>query len=319
MIFVIPNIKRTFNGSVVKAEKPYGHTAYTRTTKTGKLVAVGAKGVKPVDNDATDSLGKTTINEHGRLFETGKPVSFTYHHETQHAPKPKAGAPDRFQQRVEPAGRYVSAVPDGAAPTTTGMVGSISFNNPLVVYENTGTGPGIYDDQSWKMNLSRAYSGKKGKALSAAIAKDGYDGIVTVGKYGTGEIVDLRYLHTGVVEKTVVPSLLKSTPDDDFTLTVMTVPGRVRSIGIGRFGAKQVLFDNGQIGTLKPKLFSTEIGPISPSWLARLLVFSEPYSSELDATISLTAMPAPMLLHNIRKGRSVTPAIGATMRLFVSL
>ncbi|CBE70176.1 protein of unknown function [Candidatus Methylomirabilis oxygeniifera] len=52
--------------------------------------------------------------------------------------------------------------------------------------------------------------------------------------------------------------------------------------------------------------------------MARRLVFSEPYSSELEATISLTAMPAPMLLHNMRKGRSVTPAMGATIRLFWS-
>ena len=48
------------------------------------------------------------------------------------------------------------------------------------------------------------------------------------------------------------------------------------------------------------------------------MVFSEPYSSELEDTISLTAMPAPMRLHSMRKGRSVTPAMGATMRLFFS-
>ncbi len=60
------------------------------------------------------------------------------------------------------------------------------------------------------------------------------------------------------------------------------------------------------------------MGSTSPSWFARRLVFSEPQSSELDDTISLTAMPAPKRLHNWRNGRSVTPAIGATKRLFRS-
>src|SRR5262245_26313921 len=60
----------------------------------------------------------------------------------------------------------------------------------------------------------------------------------------------------------------------------------------------------------------TEMGSTSPSWLARLRVFSLPQRSEFDATISDTARPAPNCLHNCLKGRSVTPAIGATNRLF---
>src|SRR3954471_6698192 len=62
----------------------------------------------------------------------------------------------------------------------------------------------------------------------------------------------------------------------------------------------------------------TTRGSTSPSWLPRRMVFSEPHSSELDATISETAMPAPMRLHRLRNGRSVTPAMGATIRLFLS-
>src|SRR5207247_712725 len=60
----------------------------------------------------------------------------------------------------------------------------------------------------------------------------------------------------------------------------------------------------------------TEIGSTSPARLARRRVFSLPHSKEFEATISDTARPAPNLLHNCRKGRSVTPAIGATKRLF---
>src|SRR5207244_6870900 len=62
----------------------------------------------------------------------------------------------------------------------------------------------------------------------------------------------------------------------------------------------------------------TEIGSTSPSWFARRSVFSLPHNSEFDATISDTARPAPKFLHSCLKGRSVTPAIGATNRLLRS-
>ena len=151
---------------------------------------------------AVQSLdGKTRITEHGAVFETGKPVTFTFARNLQAAPKVKRGMEDRFQQKVEPAGRFMNVVSPGTEAPATGVKGEITFKKPIVLMENTGDSGGIYDDKSWKMNLSRAYGGKKGKALSAAIANDGYDGIVTVGKYGTGETVDLRFLHTGVMEK----------------------------------------------------------------------------------------------------------------------
>jgi len=57
----------------------------------------------------------------------------------------------------------------------------------------------------------------------------------------------------------------------------------------------------------------TAIGPGSPSWLARRAVLSERNRSGRDVTISLTAWPAPSRRHSWRNGRSVTPAIGATM------
>ena len=42
----------------------------------------------------------------------------------------------------------------------------------------------------------------------------------------------------------------------------------------------------------------TDLGSTSPVWSARRRVFSEPHSSELLATISETAMPAPSCLHS---------------------
>src|SRR6185295_13251466 len=45
--------------------------------------------------------------------------------------------------------------------------------------------------------------------------------------------------------------------------------------------------------------------------------FTVSRSCALDETISDTAIPAPIALHNWRNGRSVTPAMGATIRLFL--
>src|SRR3569832_1236302 len=47
----------------------------------------------------------------------------------------------------------------------------------------------------------------------------------------------------------------------------------------------------------------------------RCCVFTLFHKSEFAETISDTAMPAPSSLHSWRKGRSVTPAMGARMTL----
>lgn len=52
--------------------------------------------------------------------------------------------------------------------------------------------------------------------------------------------------------------LAKSTSHERFYSTVMTMPGRVKKIKEGRFGAREVVFDNGVKAVLKPKLFSNE-------------------------------------------------------------
>ena len=41
------------------------------------------------------------------------------------------------------------------------------------------------------------------------------------------------------------------------------------------------------------------LGSTSPSWLPRRIVFSEPHRSEFEATISETAIPAPIFLHKL--------------------
>ena len=60
----------------------------------------------------------------------------------------------------------------------------------------------------------------------------------------------------------------------------------------------------------------TEIGPGSPLWSVRRRVFAVAYSNAFEVTISGDREPCPMRLASWRNGRSVTPAMGATNRLF---
>ena len=165
------------------------------------------EGAKPTKADAKkEKIALAEVTEGKVTFKTGQPVTLDYVRNTGAAPK--AGSEDRFQQKIEPAGRYISHVAkEHWGPEQPGQTrGSLTFKKPLVLHLNTG-GPDapIYDENSWKARLQEAYGGKKGKALSNALAKDGFDGIVTVEttKRGshTAEIVDLRFLHTGALEK----------------------------------------------------------------------------------------------------------------------
>jgi hypothetical protein len=102
---------------------------------------------------------------------------------------------DPFQQKIEPAGKYITHVPKEYWDTSIENQerGTITFNNPLVIKVNPKVAV-IYDENSWKKRLQKTYK-KTGKALSAAIAKEGFDGIVTVRAGETSEIVDLTFLH----------------------------------------------------------------------------------------------------------------------------
>ena len=138
-----------------------------------------------------DIPGLTSLQQEGRLFETGVPVEFEYSRNTQ--PSPYYGS--EFQQDIEPSGRYMTKNYPGNTLDYL-ETGSIKFDNPLVMFL-TESEERIYGDKSWKKRLHDAYEGLTGKALSKAIAEDGYDGIVTVttrqGKpVETSEIVDLR-------------------------------------------------------------------------------------------------------------------------------
>lgn len=109
-----------------------------------------------------------------------------YLHNTAKNPYKKSQG--MFAMDVEPAGQYFTPLDRPPTDIPEGFIGGTKeFKNPLVIPEG-----GAYDDPTnWKRELSKRYGGKTGKALTNAIRKDGYDAIITQGKYGPGEAVDL--------------------------------------------------------------------------------------------------------------------------------
>ena len=150
------------------------------------------------------------IHEHGTKFQTGHSVVVPVTHRKQKT----QNFGSRYGQDIEPAGRYVvhghhgeqGTRDEGWGHKVTTTHDTVHFKNPLVIHHNgTGSEPGM-----WKRRLSDQYGGKKGKALSRAIAKDGHDAIVTVDSYNhrgqqhfsTSEIVDLTHLRkSATIEK----------------------------------------------------------------------------------------------------------------------
>jgi len=114
------------------------------------------------------------------------------HHEQE---TPFMGA--RFGQDVEPAGRYYIKKPEGHREMPNWLESTVTFQNPLVIDWGKG---GYADPDNWKQVLHKKY-GKKGKALSRALLKDGYDGIITIKDGETSEIVDLKAIRSSSLKE----------------------------------------------------------------------------------------------------------------------
>ncbi|MGB1743060.1 MAG: hypothetical protein ACPHHR_09440 [Cycloclasticus sp.] len=140
------------------------------------------KAIKP------NIRGLSTAEDNGVYFETGKPVTFNYAHNTESATM-LFGVPDKdspYGRGYEPSAQFVTVI--GKIPKVEnqreGMeYGSITFNNPLVI-DN--------DSLNWKKKLSEDFNGATGKKLSQAVIKAGYDGIVTTENGHTSEAINLQ-------------------------------------------------------------------------------------------------------------------------------
>jgi hypothetical protein len=97
---------------------------------------------------------------------------------------------NRYGQNIEPAGEYVTVDDLYEERPDNYMLpnyeyGFITFRKPLIIDFIDTT------DKGWKLSLSNMFNGKTKKALSTAIKRKGYDGIVTVSEYGIEEVVNL--------------------------------------------------------------------------------------------------------------------------------
>ncbi|PPD48391.1 MAG: hypothetical protein CTY14_02190 [Methylotenera sp.] len=152
----------------------------TKETDSGNVVMFSRSSkVEKID-------GKTKVTEYGNVFETGKPVTFNYAHNTFSATK-LYGKPNKnseFFRGYEPSGEYVISIDEIPATRKAGYeYGTITFNNPLVI-DN--------DSLNWKKSLSDYFGGLTGKKLSIAVINAGYDGIVTTDGNYTSEIINLQ-------------------------------------------------------------------------------------------------------------------------------
>ncbi len=127
----------------------------------------------------------------GVKLTTGSPTKVHFIRNKEKAPY----LGSRFGQDIEPAGHYVTPIDKPEHKLATEQpdkyeVGTLHFNNPLVIKSDEND-PTV----GWKKRLSSVYGNKTKHKLSKAIAKDGYDGIITTTKYGPSETINLQMFH----------------------------------------------------------------------------------------------------------------------------
>lgn len=124
------------------------------------------------------SLPLRTADECSVHFETGMPVTFGFVRNTEKA----SNFGSRFQQDIEPAGRYMQHDCGFSERLSSGWIrGTQTFRSPLVLSfsEPKDELEPLYGPHSWKAELHRHFKAK-GKSLSRKILRAGFDGIVTV-------------------------------------------------------------------------------------------------------------------------------------------
>lgn len=170
--------------AIVGVQAPQPPIQTVSPAKVAEIPQIPAKA----EPEAVGVEGLAETEERGKEFKTGKAITFEYIRNIQKAPD----MGKRFQQNIEPAGRFMQTKPRTFKPMANMESGEVTFENPLVIEFNTGTEKTAYDENNWKARLSKAFDNKTGAELSKAIIDAGYDGIITIGQHGeTSEIVDL--------------------------------------------------------------------------------------------------------------------------------
>ncbi len=131
--------------------------------------------------DSTSALQKAASDKPVKDFKTGQAVTINF----LHNPVKSENFGTEFGQHVEPAGKFITQSHGYVPPGW--QSGTITLKSPLVIEVTDAT------QISYKYELSKKYGGKTGVALSKAIAKDGYDSIVTKFPEGdSNEIIILK-------------------------------------------------------------------------------------------------------------------------------
>lgn len=165
--------------ALIRKSWEYAEKGLPSATKGDTIAPMSKKG--PGDSTKTSPAkpegGKEPriYNEGDPIMKTGEPITLAF---TRHTTKsPNMGS--RFAQDIEPKGEYMNYHKKswGMLDGKQYEYGQITFKNPLVLEHKTTAHGG------WKTDLSEMYGGKKGKTLSNAIIKDGYDAIITIGDF----------------------------------------------------------------------------------------------------------------------------------------
>jgi hypothetical protein len=148
---------------------------------------------------------ETEVEEEVADISTKSPITISYNRNPE--PAPKMGK--TFGQDVEASGTYVTQKVGGFTPEGF-ETGDIELKSPLVIEVTEDT------QIEYKRTLSQKYGGKKGKALSNELKKEGYDSIVTKNEDGTtGEIVllnDITTYDSKIAQVKAEPQVKKELP-----------------------------------------------------------------------------------------------------------
>ena len=151
--------------------------------KVTKLSKKLAKESKEAGLKSTDIIAEV---QNKKEVSTNTPLKISYNRNTERAPK----MGKQFGQDVEAAGTYITQKETDFTPEGF-ETGSVQLESPLVIDITNDT------QIEYKRTLSKQYGNKKGKTLSNALKKEGYDSIVTKYEDGTtGEIILLNDINT---------------------------------------------------------------------------------------------------------------------------